>query len=432
MRAVDIERTAYPQLKEDITDKEVMERYTLETAEISLVRNYRGDQLSLAVRMKLFQHLLHHSFPLEDTPRKVVDYVASQLQIPSYPLSDTRDPRHGQIALIRKYTGFSLLSDTEQDKLETWLIKKAEKQSHLIDLVNEAIFHLKEIRFELPAFRRLVRLTAHALYEADKRQSELLNQGISAELKDKLDALLQSEYRYRRTPFYELKEPPENPSARAIITEIQLLQRLRAFGLSFNALERINNDKINHFSEIAKSYKSNELYDLIPETRYPILLCFIYTRIREVTDNILELLFRLWNQTTRNAEKAQNDYVLKSGEVKDQSGDISESLLEIIVESSSRDEIVDRIFDLYSYEEYRSLLDMIRRFKRPKKEKYFEALSSRYSYIRRYTPLLWENLAFGSNTSDDMLIRAIAYLKDNLEPGYGNDSCENVNRLFLV
>ena len=37
MRAIDIERTAYPQLKGDITDREMMERYTLEPAELSLV-----------------------------------------------------------------------------------------------------------------------------------------------------------------------------------------------------------------------------------------------------------------------------------------------------------------------------------------------------------------------------------------------------------
>lgn len=416
MRAADIERTAYPQLKRNITDKEVTERYTLEPTELSLVRDYGGDQLSLAVRLKLFQQLLNHSFPLEDTPQKVVDYIASQLQALPRPLSDTRGPKYEQIALVRGYTKFSPFSRNEHGKLGRWLTKKAEKQSHVIDLVNEAIFHLKEIKVELPSFQRLLRLAASALHEADRRQSELLNQSMPTGLKDKLDALLQSEHRYRRTPFYELKEPPDNPSASAIITEIQLLQKLRSFSISFDVLERINNDKIKHFSEIAKSYKSNELHDLIPETRYPILLCFIYTRIREVTDNILELLFRLWNQTTRDAEKAQNEYVLKSSEVKEQSGDLSESLLEIIVESGSRDEMVDRIFDLYSYEEYRSLLDMIRRFKRPKKEKYFEALSSRYSYVRRYTPLLWENLTFGSNTSDDTLIRAIEYLKKNLDP----------------
>ena len=94
-------------------------------------------------------------------------------------------------------------------------------------------------------------------------------------------------------------------------------------------------------------------------------------RIKEVTDNIIELLIRLWNQITKDAEKAQNEYVLKKDSVKQQSESLSEQLLEIIVESTSKDEMVDRIFGLYTYEEYKSLLEMIRRFKRPKKEKYF-------------------------------------------------------------
>jgi len=137
--------------------------------------------------------------------------------------------------------------------LETWLSNESEKQCHLVDLVNESIFHLKETSVELPAFRHLVRLVSLALHQADRKQSELLNQSISAEQKEMLDALLKSECQYQRTPFYELKEPPENPSSTAIIKEIQLLQRLRSFNLSFDVLEQVNNDKIKHFFEIAKS-----------------------------------------------------------------------------------------------------------------------------------------------------------------------------------
>ena len=304
MRTVDIERTAYPNLLGNITDKEVTSRYTLSYEELELVKSYRGNQLSLAVRLKLFEHSLSHNFPLSEVPQEVLDYVASQLQVLPERLSERKDSRSDQIQLIRQYTGFSPFTSEEADKLKAWLQIEAEKQFHLVDLVNEAIFHLSEISVELPAFGRLVRLAAEASYEADRKQRELLYLRLSTEQKKKLDDLLQSE-RYQRTPFYELKEPPENPNAKTIIREIQLLQRLRSFDISFDTLEQLNNDKIKHFFEIAKSYKSNELYDLNPKIRYPILLCFIYMRIKEVTDNIIELLIRLWKQITKDAEKAQ-------------------------------------------------------------------------------------------------------------------------------
>ena len=245
----------------------------------------------------------------------MIDYIASQLQISPDTFSFTRDQRLRQIELIREYTGFSSFTSEEYDKLSTWLISQAEKQFHLVDLVSEAIFHLIEIKVELPSFQRLLRFAAHALHQADIKQRELLNQSMDAELKEKLDALLKSECQYQRTPFYELKEPPENPSSTAIIKEIQLLQRLRSFNLSFDVLEQVNNDKIKHFFEIAKSYKSSELSDLIPDTRYPILLCFIYMRIKEVTDNIVELFIRLGGQILKDALRAQDEYVLKRDEV---------------------------------------------------------------------------------------------------------------------
>lgn len=266
MREVEIERTAYPQLNRNITDREIIQRYTLEPEELSLVKRYRGDSLSLAVRLKVFAHLFSHNLSLSYVPQKVIDYVASQLQVSSETFSFTRDQRLRQIELIREYTGFSPFTSEEHDKLSTWLILQAEKQFHLVDLVNEAIFHLMEIKAELPSFQRLLRLAAHALQQSDIKQKELLNQSMDAELKEKLDALLKSECQYQRTPFYELKEPPENPSSTSIIKEIQLLQRLRSFNISFDVLKQVNNDKIRHFFEIALSYKSNELSDLIPET----------------------------------------------------------------------------------------------------------------------------------------------------------------------
>lgn len=71
---------------------------------------------------------------------------------------------------------------------------------------------------------------------------------------------------------------------------------------------------------------------------------------------------------------------------------------------------------MHSHEEYKSLLVTLRQLKKPKKVKYFEALSAKYSFIRRFTPLIWEHLTFNSNTSDDTLIQAIEYLKENLQP----------------
>ncbi|MBI1925985.1 DUF4158 domain-containing protein [Candidatus Poribacteria bacterium] len=222
------------------------------------------------MRIKLFEHLLRNNFALSDVSPKVIDYIASQLGVAKRELSETRGQRYEQIQICRQFWGFSPFSDAETKTLEAWLVTQAVKQFHLMDLVNEAVFHLSEMRVELPTFERLVRFAAAAQTEADRRQKELLNQSLSAELRAQLDALLLSELRYQRTPFYELKEPPSIPSASAIQKEVHLLKRLRAFNISFDVLQQMSREKIKHFFEIAKSYKSNELADLLPETRHPM------------------------------------------------------------------------------------------------------------------------------------------------------------------
>ena len=113
MRTVDIETTAYPRMKTNLTDKQVIEAYTLLPEEIKWVKNYRGDVLALAVRMKCFEHLMNHNFALADVPQKVVDYVASQLQVAPFSLEEKKNPRFERIQIIRKYHGISPFGDCQ-------------------------------------------------------------------------------------------------------------------------------------------------------------------------------------------------------------------------------------------------------------------------------------------------------------------------------
>ena len=76
-------------------------------------------------------------------PPKVVDYVAKQIYVSSEELSENRGQRYEQIQICRQLTGSSSFSETQASKLVVWLIELAEKQFHLIDLINEAIFTSK-------------------------------------------------------------------------------------------------------------------------------------------------------------------------------------------------------------------------------------------------------------------------------------------------
>ncbi len=68
----------------------------------------------------------------------------------------------------------------------------------------------------------------------------------------------------------------------------------------------------------------------------------------------------------KDSLRAQDEYVRKRDEVKQEGEEIYEQLLEIIVESSSKDEIVDRIFAL------------------PRAKQLFIAMRNTNRFFRRY------------------------------------------------
>jgi hypothetical protein len=160
-----IERTAYPRFKSTLTATELHSLYCPTDEERDFVAAHaRGatQQLTLLTLLKCHQHLGYLP-ALAEVPDQIRIYLCQQLHL--FPLmyesveADKTLYRYRQ--LIRTYLEIKPYGESGQAVVATAVQHAAYTMSDPADLINLAIEHLVQQRFELPAFSTLDRLVMH-------------------------------------------------------------------------------------------------------------------------------------------------------------------------------------------------------------------------------------------------------------------------------
>ena len=153
-----IERTAYPRFKPSLTTNELHILYEPTEEERDFIATYaRGEaqQLTLLTLLKCQQHLGYLP-ALADVPDQIRTYLCQQLHL--LPLMDGHAEAESTLyryhQLIRTDLDIKPYGEGGQVVVETAVQQAAYTMSDPADLINLAIEHLIQQRFELPAFSR--------------------------------------------------------------------------------------------------------------------------------------------------------------------------------------------------------------------------------------------------------------------------------------
>jgi Domain of unknown function (DUF4158) len=154
-----IERTAYPRFKPSLTGTELHALYCPTDDERAFIATHaRGEtqQLTLLTLLKCQQHLGYLP-ALADVPEHIRTYLCQQLHL--LPLMYTHVEAEKTLyryrQLIRTYLDIKPYGDGGQGVVETAVQHAASTMSDPADLINLAVEHFIQQRFELPAFSAL-------------------------------------------------------------------------------------------------------------------------------------------------------------------------------------------------------------------------------------------------------------------------------------
>ena len=211
---------------------------------------------------------------------------------------------------------------------------------------------------------------------------------------------------------------PGRASRTSLEEEIKKLKELRMLELPDDLFKHIPPKILRKYRMRVVSERLSEIRRHPPEIRYTLLAAFFWSRTREITDALVELLISIIHNINAQAEKRVDRELLQ--EIKNVRGknNILASLLEALFEHM--DGVVKEVVSSVTDEEtLRNLLRELKHNKEVYREKVYYRMRSSYrtSYRTAIGELL-KILEFRSNNSEyQPIIEALDLIKKHIEIG---------------
>jgi TnpA family transposase len=323
-----IERTAYPRFKPSLTANELQTLYDPTEEERDFVSTHaRGEaqQLTLLTLLKCQQHLGYLP-ALADVPDDIRTYLCQQFHL--LPLMDVHAEAERTLyryhQLIRTYWDIKPYGEGGQDVVERAVQQATYTMSDPADLINLAIEHLIQQRFELPAFSTLDRLVTHVRHGVHQDLYARITALLDASTMARLDALLH--VRDGRTEVNRIKETPRQATLQHLQQWTQRLTWLESILATRPFLTEIAHTKIQPFAAEASALEVGDMRDIhTPSRRYSLLICFLYHAQVQTRDQLVEMLLKRMRRTTTSAKQH-----LK--ELQDQYRELEEQMLAVFAD----------------------------------------------------------------------------------------------------
>ncbi len=403
---------------------ELIEFWTLLPTERELLEHKIGvNRLIFAVLLKFFQYA--HKFPDSplDIPLNVIEYLASQVNIP---VSEYYNYQWQQRSImrfrgeIRHYLGIRKSTDKDIEQMVDWLISEILSQEsnfeHLLVAVEQRFFQLQ---IEPPSEERTERLIRSASRQFEENLFETINTSLSEECRMKIDSLIETSDKeneeqssWKPSLFSYLNSGPGRATLESFLNEINKLEHLRTIKLPENLFNNISPKVLQTYARRAATEPPRELRWHPSPIRYTLVAAFCWLRLREVTDNLVDLLISIIHGIGRRAEKKVDIELIK--DFKKVAG--KHNLLYQMANASleNPDGVVKEV--IYPVVSEKTLVNLVKEFKSSGTayhQKVHKVIRSSYSrHYRRLVPKLLAVLEFRSNNEIHRpVIKALELLK---------------------
>ncbi len=401
--------------------EELIEHWTLLPSEMALLGNRTGvTRIGLAVSLKYFQLESKFSHQKPDIPAVVLSHIASQINVPAQEYQEydwhSRISRYHR-SQIRQYFGFRSCGASELKTLFDWLVSEVlpheRDGENLTEIVEGRFIQLK---IEPPTPSRIERIIRSALHTYESHFFETIYQKIASS-RAAIDSLLKTsdledEYSTTTSLFHYLNSEPGRASLESFLSEITKLEQLRKIGLPSDLFQNISPKVLQTYALRAATEPPRELRAHPEPIRYTLVAAFCWLRMREVTDNLIDLLIQIVHGIRTRAEKRVDAQLIQ--DFKRVSG--KHNILYQMANASLEQPEGTVKEVIYPVASEQTLKDLVKEFKASGtayREKVHTIIRSSYScHYRRLVPKLLTCLEFRSNNKVHRpVIQALELLK---------------------
>jgi hypothetical protein len=391
--------------------------YTLSEADMSLIRQRRGDanRLGFAVQLCL---LRHPGIALADDTEvapDMVSWLASRVgvSIAAWDKYGTRgETRQEHGREIRAYLGMSAFGIADFRQLVEHVGDVAAQTDKGLLLVESARDFLQAKKVALPGVSVIERACAQALTRTNRNIYAKLGDHLSIEHRKHLDGLLLRRPESSSTEIGWLRQAPLRANARAMREHIDRLTTWRALDLPWAASRLVHRNRLLKLAREGASMTAADLSKFEPARRYATLFAMAVESMATVTDEIIDLHDRIIGRLIRTAQNKHNQHTLASRSSVAAMMRIRSRLGDALFEAKENGE--DPFAAIESAIGWEPLAESIAQAKeltRPALEDHLALVSAHFTTLRRYTPAFLAVLDLHAAPAAQDLLAAINVIR---------------------
>jgi TnpA family transposase len=398
--------------------RELVRHYTLSEADIAMIRRRRGDRNRLCYALMLC-YLRHPGRTLqanEQPTAALVSFVADQIDvlpeaIDDHPGSEQNRRRHA--VELQDQLELRPFGTHPAAELTSWLLPHAIENDQLAHLVERALEECRRRRIIIPQPQRLERLCVEARHRARREVQRRLTDGLSADQRQRLDALLDRREETNQSWLTWLRQMPEAAKPVAMLGLIERLDHVRAIGLDPARGHRVHQARLAQLAREAGRTTAQHVADYERQRRHATLVAVTLDLTASLTDQALDLFDRLIGAMFRKAEGRRARAFQADGRAINEKVRLYARVgAALITAHDDEQDAFGAIAAVISWERFRATVAEAQALARPETFDAYQKMGEHYAGIRRWSPAFLAAFQFESVPASASLMRAIEVLRE--------------------
>jgi TnpA family transposase len=414
-----IHETAYPRIKPNLSHKELREIFTPQEEEISLLNSKTKTslvvpRLGFMLLLKCYQWL-GRPINLQKIDPLIKKYVSESLGIKC-----TIDlcfysklTRHRHMKIIREYLQINDDRKSCRQLMKKTALDAAATKENLADIINSVIDELIKSKFELPSFKRLLRLSRAARSVVNNDNYGSIFNALTDEQKKLIDTmigLIKPDDGEDIFTWIMLKLEPKKPTLNNIKGYIQYVTKLKDIRQQLNInLDFIAPARIEQLRDEAIIADIDDMKEMRPIKRYALATILIYMKSASAIDDLVQVFLSWVKSIEAQAKFKLEEYRLEQAHKTDEYVLLLYKTLLALKNNSSAH---DKVFAIEEQlgENTDDLIEQCKEYLGLTSENHITWMLKPYSNKRHAIFKLLENLNIFSATNDKSIETALKFI----------------------
>ncbi|KVD75137.1 Tn3 family transposase [Burkholderia ubonensis] len=390
------ERDSLLAIPEELDD--LIRHYTFSEADLSLIRQRRGDanRLGFAVQLCLLRYPGHGWSTATEVPPAMLQWIGQQLGAdptcwPQY--AKREETRREHLLELRAQLGLSPFNLSHYRTAVHALVGLAMQTDKGIVLAQALVEHLRRQAILLPKVAVIERICAEAITRATRQIYRVLTEPLSDEHGQRLDRLLQRRADGRMTWLAWLRLPPGKASSRQMLQHIDRLKILQAVDLPAGLDRLVHRNRLLKIAREGGQMTPHDLAKFETQRRRATLAAIVMEATATVTDEIVELHDRIVGRLFNTAKKKHQERFHRSGKAINDKvrlyGKLGRALLKAKDDGGDAFKAIESVM---SWDAFTRSVAEAEQLAQPEAFDFLHEIGDHYATLRRYVPAFLEVL----------------------------------------